>query len=64
MYHHPAEFGAHFHYGSRHIVVSVCHVNLQEQVIKALSNFMGWNLSMKVTILSRLMATGTVVEEI
>ena len=39
-YHH-AKFGGHSHSGSRDIMLLVCHVNSQEQVIKGSLNFMG-----------------------
>ena len=39
--HHPNKFGGHQHYGYGDTLVLVCHVILQEHVIKALCYFMG-----------------------
>ena len=36
---HPVEFGGHRHSGNRDIMVLVCHVTLQDHVIKVLRNF-------------------------
>ena len=37
---HPAKFGGYRHSGSGDIMVFVCHVTLQDHVIKALIDFM------------------------
>ena len=42
----------------------VCHVTLQDHVIKSKSGFMVRSLSKYVTILKSLVAIGTVLEEI
>ena len=41
MSYHPAKFGGHKHSGSRYIMVLVCHVISEDQVIKGSCNFMG-----------------------
>ena len=38
---HPANFGSHEHCGSEGIMVSVCHMILQDHVTKESGNFMG-----------------------
>ena len=37
---HPAKFSGYRHSGSRNIMIFVCHVTLQDHVIKVLCNFM------------------------
>ena len=38
---HPAKIVDHKHCGSRDIIVLICHVILQDQLIKASCDFMG-----------------------
>ena len=45
-------------------MIFVCHVTLQDHVIKVKNDFMVRCLSKYVTILSRLVAIGILVEEI
>ena len=59
--HHPAKFGGQRHCGSRYKMVLVCHVILQDHVIKGLCDFMGSSQSRSVTILLNLVAIGTLV---
>ena len=61
---HPAKFGGHWNCDSRDIMLLICHVILQDHLMKEQGNFMGRNPPRLVTILPRLMATGTVVVEI
>ena len=61
---HPAKFGGHRHSGRGDITVFVCHVTLQDHVVKALNLFMIMSPSRKVTIRPRLVAMGTMVVEI
>ena len=61
---HPARLGGHRHCGSGDIMVSVCHVILQEHLIKGSCDSMGRSLSRKVTILPSLVAISTAVVEI
>ena len=75
--HHPVQFGRHKHCGSikirlvkvRHpgsgdIMVLVCHVILQWRVMEGSCDFMRRSSSKEVTILSDLVAIGTLVVEI
>ena len=41
MSYHPAKFGGHSHFGSKVIINLVCHVILQDHVIKVSCDFMG-----------------------
>ena len=50
--------------GYGYIITFVCHVTLQDHVIKSKSGFMVRSLSKYVTILKSLVAIGTVLEEI
>ena len=59
--HIPAKFGGHKYRGSEDIIFLVCHVISQDHVIKRYSNVMGTSPSRVVTILSSLVAIGTVV---
>ena len=43
--HQPAKFCGHGHCNSGDRIVLVCHVILQDQVIKGLGNLMGWRSS-------------------
>ena len=61
---HPAQFGGHSHFGSEVIMNLVCHVLLQDHVVKVPWDFMGGNSSWKVTTLASLVTIGTVVVEI
>ena len=61
---HPAKFGGHRHSGSRDIIVFVCHVTLQDDVIKALNDFMVRSPSRYVTILPNLVAISTAILDI
>ena len=51
---HAARFGCHRHSCSRDIQVFVCHVNLQDDLINALYEFMLRRLSRYITILPSL----------
>ena len=62
--HHSAKFGGHCHCGSGNIMVLVCHVISQNHVAKRCSNIMGKSPQRLVTILSSLVAMGTLVVEI
>ena len=42
---HPAEFGGHRHFVSGDIMILVCHVILQDHVIKGSCDFMSWSPS-------------------
>ena len=43
--HHPVKFTGYRHCGSRDLIVLVCHVILQDHVIKGLRDFMGRSTS-------------------
>ena len=45
----PVKFGGHRYSDSGDIMVFVCHVILQDHVIKKPCDFIGWSLSRKVT---------------
>ena len=62
--HHPTKFNGQRHCSSGDKMVFVCHVTLQDHVIKALSNFMVKSPTKYVTILPSLVAIGTVIVEI
>ena len=64
MSYHPTEFGGHRHSGSRDIMVFVCHVILQDHVIRVLCDFMFMSPLRQVTILPSFMAIGTAIVEI
>ena len=54
-----AKFNGHEYCGIGDIKVLVCHVILQDELIKGSCDFMGWSLSIYVTILPRLVAIDT-----
>ena len=58
---HPAKFDCQEYCDSADIMILVCHVIIQEYLIKRLFNFMGRSESSWVTILPGLVAEGTVV---
>ena len=60
---HPAAFGGHRYCGSGYMMILVCHVILQDHVIKRSCDFMDRSPSRKVTILPSLVAIGTLVVE-
>ena len=62
--HHLHKFCGHRYCGSGEIMVLVCHVILEEHVIKGWSNIMGRGKSRQVTSLPSLVAIGTVVVKI
>ena len=49
--HHPTTFGGHRQYGSGDVMVLVCHVISQENVMKRSYDFIGRTPSRQVTIL-------------
>ena len=44
---HPTQSGGHKHSGSGDTIVFVCHVTLEDHVIKASHDFMGRSVSIK-----------------
>ena len=58
-----ASFGGYRHCSSEDIMILVCHVILQNRVIKGSCEFMGKTPSRQVTILPSLLIIGTVVVE-
>ena len=64
MSYHPAKFGGHSHFGSEGIMNLVCHVILQDHVIKVSYDVMGGSPLWEVTILPSLVGIDTVVVEI
>ena len=61
---HPAKLDSHKHSDSGDIMVLVCHVILQDEVIKELCELIGTIPSKYVIILPSLVAIGTAVLEI
>ena len=61
---HSSKFGCHRHSSNRDMIAFVCHVILQDHIIKALYGFMIKNLSRYTTILASLVAIDIVVVEI
>ena len=61
---HSATFAGHKHSDSEGSMVFVCHVTLQDDVLKVLSDFKVLSPSKKITTLPNLAAMGTVVMEI
>lgn len=61
---HPAKLGGHRHSGSGYLTGLVCHMILQNLVIKGSYDFMDRGPSIYVTIPPSLMATCKVVAEI
>ena len=61
---HPAMFGGHRHCGSGNIMILVCQVISQYNVIKGSCDLIGRSPSRLVTILPSLVAIGTMVVEI
>ena len=61
--HTPVKFDDR-HCGSEDMMILVCHVILSDHVTKGFSNVMSGSPSRLVTILSSLVARGTVVVEI
>ena len=57
-------FGGHRHSGSGDIMVFVCHVTLEDHMIKVLNDFMVGSPSRYVTILPSLVAIDRVILEI
>ena len=53
---HIAKFGGHKHWGCEDIMILVCHMNLEDHVIKRLCDFMGRRPSSQVTIVPDLTA--------
>ena len=60
----PCQVGGHSHSGNRDTIVLVCHVTLQDHIIKALHDLLVSSPSRSVMILPSLMAIGTVVMEL
>ena len=61
---HSAKFGCHRHSCNKDMMLFVCHVTLQDQMITALYDFMIRSLSKYITILASLVAIDIVVVEI
>ena len=61
---HPAKFNGLRESGSRDIMVFVSHVTLQVHLMKVFLDFIGGSSSKYVTILTSLVALGTVIVEI
>ena len=64
MSYHTAKSGGHSHSGSGVIKNLVCHVILQDHVVKGSCDFIGGSPSWYVTTLQSLVAIGIVVVEI
>ena len=64
MSYNAAKFDGHSHSGSGVIRNLVCHVILQDQVVKGSCDFMGGSHSWQVTTLQSLVIIGIVVMEI
>ena len=60
---HPAKFSGYSYSGKGVIMVLVCHVILQDHVIKGSCNFMGGNPSWQVIALPSLVAIAVLVVE-
>ena len=61
---HPVIIGGHSRSDRGEIMVLLCHVILQDQVIKALNDVMVWSPSRQFTTPPSLMATDSVIVEI
>ena len=61
---HPAKFCGHTHSGSRDVTALVCHLTLEEHVIKASNDLMVKSPSRYDTILPALVAIDTVIVKI
>ena len=57
-------FGGHNHSGSGDIKISVCHMTLQDNIIRALCNFIVRSSSRQVAVLSKFVTISTVMMEI
>ena len=62
--HQPTKFGGPRQGGNGNIMILVCHVILQDHVIKGTCGYRSWSPSRKVAILPCLVAIGTMVLEI
>ena len=62
--HHIANFNSHMPCGSRDTTYLICHMTLQDNVVKVYCDFMEESSSLYVNILRSLVAIGTVVVEI
>ena len=62
--HNPAKISGHRKFGSRGVMFFVCHMTLQDHMIKALYEFMVRNPPKYFTILTSLIAIVTVILEI
>ena len=62
--HHPVNFEGNRNCFGEDIMVLLCHVILQDHLVKMLSGFMSGNLSQLVTTLQYLIAMAIVVVEI
>ena len=61
---HSAKFCCYRHSCNRDMVVFVCHVTLQDHMVKALYDFVIRSLSRYITILANLVAIDVAVVEI
>ena len=61
---HHAKFHGRSYCGSRDVMYLICHVALQDHVIKGSFDFMEGNFSLYVTALPSLVSTSIVVMEI
>ena len=61
---HPVKFGGHRHSDNGDIVLPVCHVILQDHMIKVSCDFIGRSLSRYVAISPSLVTISTVVVKI
>ena len=59
----PAKFNGHAHCGSKDMTL-MCHVMLQDHVIKGSCDFMGKNQSRQVSIVPCFAAIATLIVEI
>ena len=64
LYHHLAKFRDHWYCGSRDIMVLICHMTKQGQVIQGSGDYNGRSPSTQVITLPGLVHIGTVVVEI
>ena len=64
MSYHSVPFGGHKHSGSRYVMVLVCHVILEDQVIKGSCNFMGEGVLLQFPTQANFVAISIVVVEI
>ena len=58
---HPTKYGHHSHFGSGDLIVLVCHLILEDHVIKDSCDFISRGQSSLVTILLCSVNTGTMV---